>query len=234
MSNKQLKTIFNKLNKEYFDNSIEATIAWKDFTSKTGEQGDRWGEYFYHFKHINISNLLDVRLLKNVPERFKPPAYFLEYIVFHEMLHQYMPFKRDKLGRVVWHHAEFRAFEKTYVNYQKAFEWSHYRPTAATWQKNCIAYGRPGYFKSLSKLNFNVKQKYSYLTVFENGKATTKAIEIIGLMRYKKQLLFLDSQTNELFNIQLKNKEIITLPDSTVSRLLGIEKTDNADNKSAN
>lgn len=206
MSNHRLRAIFNKLNKEYFNNTIQATIAWKDYTSKTGEQGDRWGEYYGDYKHICISVLLDSRSLKNVPERFKPPAYFLEYIIFHEMLHQYKPFKTDKLGRRIWHHAEFRAFEKTYVHYQKAIEWSHYRPTAATWQKNCIAYGRRGYFKSLSKLNFNVRQKYTYLTVFENGKVITKPIEIIGLMHFKKQLLFVDSETNELYNIQLKNK----------------------------
>ena len=50
------------------------------------------------------------------------PHYFVEYVVFHEMLHHMMPMPvRD--GRRELHTPEFRQGEQRFRNYARAIEW---------------------------------------------------------------------------------------------------------------
>jgi predicted metallopeptidase len=50
------------------------------------------------------------------------PAFFVDYIVFHEMLHQAIP-ARQSGSRRQHHGPEFRARERAYPDYEKAIAW---------------------------------------------------------------------------------------------------------------
>ena len=62
---------------------------------------------------IVINRLLDSR---------KVPRYYLEYIVFHEMLHEVIPIRRSG-GRWVHHPAEFRRRERQFPGFDRARDW---------------------------------------------------------------------------------------------------------------
>jgi hypothetical protein len=50
------------------------------------------------------------------------PLYYLEYVVFHELLHEVIPIRR-KEGRWVHHPAEFRRMEKQFPSFKQAVLW---------------------------------------------------------------------------------------------------------------
>jgi hypothetical protein len=50
------------------------------------------------------------------------PRYFLEYVMFHEMLHHLMPHTRGA-GRRALHPPEFREREKEFRHYERAMAW---------------------------------------------------------------------------------------------------------------
>lgn len=58
------------------------------------------------------------RLLDNK----KVPAFYIEYIVYHEILHELFPIRRQA-GRWVHHSVEFRRREKTFPLYREARLW---------------------------------------------------------------------------------------------------------------
>lgn len=55
-------------------------------------------------------------------DRPEVPLFFVEYIVFHEMLHQAVPGK-DTGSRKQHHGPEFRARERRYPEYARALTW---------------------------------------------------------------------------------------------------------------
>ena len=56
------------------------------------------------------------------PYRPDVPRYFVEFIVFHEMLHQVWPTTVTENGRV-HHPPAFRARERTFPQYEAALRW---------------------------------------------------------------------------------------------------------------
>ena len=65
------------------------------------------------------------------------PFFFVEYIVFHEMLHHICPPKIDTLGRSRVHTPLFKKREKNYEHYDQAIQWEkksaysfHFKNTA--------------------------------------------------------------------------------------------------------
>lgn len=75
-----LQAIFDKLNHEYFDNRIEATITWGQRCGKTKRRNSiKMGSYSLDDKSIRIHRSLDKAYV---------PGFFVESVVFHEMLHQ--------------------------------------------------------------------------------------------------------------------------------------------------
>jgi len=51
------------------------------------------------------------------------PAFFVRYILFHELLHAIQPTRRPERGRAVHHPPEFRAREARYPDYGRAIAW---------------------------------------------------------------------------------------------------------------
>jgi predicted metal-dependent hydrolase len=108
-----LKDIFDLLNKRYFHDRIKALITW-------GKKRSRWykgkrtlGSYDKMANMIRINPLLDQKSV---------PRYFVEFVVYHEMIHADMQTKKDAARRLV-HNKEFKKRELLFEKYEKAIQW---------------------------------------------------------------------------------------------------------------
>jgi predicted metal-dependent hydrolase len=72
------------------------------------------GVYFHDQKVIRIHPALDDG---------RVPRYFVEMVLFHEMLHQVFPPAVDRAGRRIVHGHEFRAAERRFPGYERARAW---------------------------------------------------------------------------------------------------------------
>jgi hypothetical protein len=103
-----LEEIFNKLNNEYFGGVLSSAITW-------GSRGRRrarsrtLGSYHRSTDLIRINPVLDSR---------RVPRYYVEFVIYHEMLHA--DIVREG-GRV--HTPEFRQREREFRDYARAIAW---------------------------------------------------------------------------------------------------------------
>ncbi len=108
-----LQAMFAKINEAHFESRIEATIGWGRMPQKRRRRSIRLGVYDHQTREIRIHPALD---------RPEVPAFFVEFVVFHEMLHQLFPSGPGE-GRRIHHPPAFRAREKTFPLYRPALEW---------------------------------------------------------------------------------------------------------------
>ena len=108
-----LREIFDTINREYFEESISASIGWGKGNSRRAVRKRTLGTYCRATNTIRISPVLDRR---NVPH------YFIHFVVYHEMLHSAVKEER-KDNRRAMHTPEFRRREKLYKDYAKALSW---------------------------------------------------------------------------------------------------------------
>ena len=109
-----LKEIFERLNAAYFGTAIDARIGWGRSPPSRGRRRTiRMGVYDHSTRTIRIHPALDRR---------EVPRFFVEYIVFHEMLHQAVPGK-VRGNRRQHHNPAFLARERAYPDYARAAAW---------------------------------------------------------------------------------------------------------------
>lgn len=108
-----LQDIYDRVNAMEFDNRIRARIGWGRGVVGRRRRTIRMGVYDHVSRTIRIHPALD---------RYEVPEFFVEYIVFHEMLHQAIPC-REENGRRLHHPPEFREREKQFYNYERAIAW---------------------------------------------------------------------------------------------------------------
>ncbi len=108
-----LQGIFDALNEAHFQSGIRARIGWGRASARRRRRSIRLGVYDHKSREIRVHPALD-----------KPdvPLFFVEFIVFHEMLHQLFPSERGS-GRHVHHPRAFRDREKAFPRYQAAISW---------------------------------------------------------------------------------------------------------------
>lgn len=107
-----LSAIFNTLNNEYFGGRISSCITWG--LSRRRRSGKRTlGSYNPHGNIIRINPVLDKKAV---------PSYFVEFIVYHEMLHADIGIVR-KNGRRIVHSRGFRIREKLFRRFEEAMAW---------------------------------------------------------------------------------------------------------------
>lgn len=109
-----LQEIFDRLNAAYFDGAIRARITWGPRTKrKRTRDSIKLGSYTVEDELIRIHPVLDASDV---------PAFFVEWVVYHEMLHEVhdMPIVD---GRRVYHTAEFRRAEAQFERYAEAVMW---------------------------------------------------------------------------------------------------------------
>jgi hypothetical protein len=113
-----LKTIFNGLNTRYFASSIVARITWggRGPARRKRRVSMKMGSYAVEEKLIRIHPSLDREFV---------PLYFIEWIVFHEMLHAVHPIPVVD-GRRQFHTPEFMADERSYHDYVRARDWERH------------------------------------------------------------------------------------------------------------
>ncbi len=109
-----LAAIYDDLNKRYFSNRIKAKISWGQKTGKPRRRNSiKMGSYSVEDKLIRIHRSLDRQFV---------PRFFVEWIVFHEMLHQ-VHGVAVKNGRRRFHSKAFLADEEKFEHYLGARAW---------------------------------------------------------------------------------------------------------------
>jgi hypothetical protein len=108
-----LRDMFNKVNDEYFDGRLDAEIGWGAGSSRRVVKRRTLGSYCRCTNRIRINPVLDSP---------KVPAYFVEFVVYHEMLHADIG-AVTRGGRTRVHTKEFRARERLFRQYERADKW---------------------------------------------------------------------------------------------------------------
>lgn len=98
---------------EYFGEAISASVTWG--TGRRGRAVRRrtLGSYSGHADIIRINPVLDKK---------EVPAFFIEFIIYHEMLHADMGVENG-VGRRTVHSRKFRQREKMFRKYAEAMAW---------------------------------------------------------------------------------------------------------------
>jgi hypothetical protein len=109
-----LAEIYVRLNARQFAGSVHARIGWGRRSPGGRRRSIKMGVYFHDQKVIRIHPALD---------DLRVPRYFVEMVVFHEMLHQIHPPAIDDAGRRIVHGPEFRAAERRFPGYLRARAW---------------------------------------------------------------------------------------------------------------
>ncbi len=108
-----LRSFYDKVNAEYFGGSMSASITWSK--RQPGRVRRRTlGSYSFTSKTIRINPVLDNPAV---------PPLFVEFVVYHEMLHAVLGIERRRSGRSVIHSKAFRAREKEFRDFQRATQW---------------------------------------------------------------------------------------------------------------
>jgi hypothetical protein len=110
-----LKEIFDDLNRRFFDGSVRAFVTWGRRTrASRRNRSIHFGSYNWERRLIRVHPALD---------RGFVPRYFLESIIFHEMLHAHLGVSAGKDGRRNAHSALFRRLEHSWPGYERARRW---------------------------------------------------------------------------------------------------------------
>jgi hypothetical protein len=108
-----LREILERINASFFEGRIDARIGWGRASPGKRHRTIRMGVYDHSTRTIRIHPALDRR---------EVPRFFVEYIVFHEMLHQDVP--GEERGRRRRHHGrEFSRRERAWPDYDRAIAW---------------------------------------------------------------------------------------------------------------
>lgn len=109
-----LAVTMHELNQRYFEGRVDAQITWTRAARNQRRSSIHLGTYSDELRLIRIHPALDQAFV---------PSYFVELVVYHEMLHQvHDPGGRECRRREV-HSAAFRADERRFERYHEALEW---------------------------------------------------------------------------------------------------------------
>ncbi len=111
-----LRAIFNKLNASYFRNALKGyTITWGRKRRLRPKAYFIFGTIQEEDRMIRIHPLLDAGWV---------PRWFLEFVIYHEMLHSVVPDIYDpKRGRRIVHTPAFVKREQRFPHYNRARRW---------------------------------------------------------------------------------------------------------------
>lgn len=109
-----LQEIYDDLNQRYFGGTIDARITWGQRIGKPKRRNSiKMGSYSVEDRLVRIHRSLD---------RAFVPRFFVEWIVYHEMLHQVHDIKLVN-GRRQFHSREFLRDEAKFEHYAAARTW---------------------------------------------------------------------------------------------------------------
>jgi predicted metal-dependent hydrolase len=108
-----LQEIFDRLNRRYFEGRLQAKITWGPAVFRAQQRSIKMGSFSVEDRIIRVHPALD---------RAEVPLFFVEWIVFHEMLHGRHEIRRSG-SRRCFHPPEFLAQEREFADYQRASAW---------------------------------------------------------------------------------------------------------------
>jgi hypothetical protein len=108
-----LAAVYHHLNRQYFHDRVQADIMWMRMSLQRQRASIRFGVYDRQQQIIRIHRRLDQPFV---------PRYFVESIVYHEMLHELIPATRID-GRWRNHPPAFQQAERNYPHYHQARKW---------------------------------------------------------------------------------------------------------------
>jgi hypothetical protein len=109
-----LQQIYDRLNGRFFAGALHVPLTWGKGSGRARRGGLTFGSYDPVAGLIRIHPVLDRRDV---------PVYFLESVVYHEMLHHHLGGVPDAAGRTVYHSRTFRAAEARYPWHRQALAW---------------------------------------------------------------------------------------------------------------
>ncbi len=110
-----LRAIFDRLNARHFRNRLRGyKVVW-------GRRRKRRAKEFFVFGTIQEED----RIIRINPRLDQPfvPLWFLQYVLYHEMLHSVVPDEIGTDGRRRVHTEEFYRRERAYPSYRRARRW---------------------------------------------------------------------------------------------------------------
>ncbi len=108
-----LSEIYDNINREYFSGRVSAAITWSERRPARAAARRTLGSFSSYSNTIRISPALDSK---------RVPRYYVEFIVYHEMLHADIGIDNGAKRRVL-HSKEFRRREKLFHHYERAITW---------------------------------------------------------------------------------------------------------------
>lgn len=108
-----LLEMFHSINSGYFEGRVSASITWGVKGPRRVAARRTLGSYCGDNDTIRINPMLDNKRI---------PRYFLEFIVYHEMLHADIGIRTDGIRRLM-HSKEFKRREKMFAHYDRAIAW---------------------------------------------------------------------------------------------------------------
>jgi hypothetical protein len=114
-----LRATLHRVCHTYFKGDIDVKIGWgsppkrRTKTRRRRTISRALATYNYDTRTIRVSPVLDT---PNVP------AYVLEWVVYHELLHHVLPVKKIN-GKHRYHTSQFRLYERAFRQYEAAKRW---------------------------------------------------------------------------------------------------------------
>jgi predicted metal-dependent hydrolase len=108
-----LLDLFTALNREYFKSNVPSAITWGKRSPHRAVRKRRLGSYQRDRNIIRINPVLDSSTV---------PRYFVEFVIYHEMLHA-AGVVEPCYGRQRVHSREFKKQEKLFKYYEQALQW---------------------------------------------------------------------------------------------------------------
>jgi hypothetical protein len=108
-----LGVVFDRLNGLYFGGELDVRITWGTARRRQPQRSIKVGTYLVEDRLIRVHPVLDQDLV---------PRFFLDWIVFHEMLHAKHAIRRVG-GRRCFHPPEFSREERQFPDYARARLW---------------------------------------------------------------------------------------------------------------
>jgi hypothetical protein len=109
-----LARIYARLNARFFGGQLRVPITWGRGVGRARRGGLTFGSYDPVLALIRIHPVLD---------RPEVPRFFLESVVYHEMLHHHMGGVPDRAGRTVYHTRAFREAEARFPRHRESLAW---------------------------------------------------------------------------------------------------------------
>ncbi|MHB1845512.1 MAG: hypothetical protein ACYCWW_11845, partial [Deltaproteobacteria bacterium] len=109
-----LARLYSSLNERWFAGAIDARIGWGRLPPARRRRTIKMGAYYHDTRTILIHPALD---------RPEVPELVVEFVVYHEMLHQAVPPTRGPTGRKRIHPTEFKERERRHPSYAGAIAW---------------------------------------------------------------------------------------------------------------